>query len=190
MKSARLKAVQPDEAQPAPEREAPWCVGALQGGTWEQPDGSVDSVQWVDLPGPGDLDLAWIEPAYFAWVPTLSVGTVLSRQEGEEMTLGIIPFHWPKAIRLSQPAVDADSLARSILGGMLAQAGGSIGFELERRPEGLRMVVAVRGLRPRLPRFLYFSLQAQLHERSTFAFLRQVRTGWRRRANALEDRDG
>ena len=48
--------------------------------------------------------------------------------------------------------------------------------------EGTRLTVAVSALRPRLPLWLYFYVQARLHERTTFAFLRQILRGWSKRA--------
>jgi len=130
-------------------------------------------VQWVDLPGVSSLDLAALEPAYFDWVPRLSAGFVSYRMQGG-MSLACEPFEFPTLIRMEPAKKTETTHVREILGGMLASAGGSIGFETHERPAGLRLVVAVRGLRPRLPRWLYFIVQAQMHERSTFGFLRQI----------------
>lgn len=186
-KSFRLPTIQALVA-PIPERHAPWIPGRLRGGTWVTDYGGVDSVQWVDLPGPGNLDLAFLEPLYFAWVPCISVGTVKPRYDDSLLSLGLVPFHWPVAIRMDEPQTTDTARVRSIQGGMLASGGGSIGFHALRRSEGARLVVAVRSLHPRLPLWLYFRIQARLHERSTFAFLRQVRRAWCRRANASHAR--
>jgi hypothetical protein len=64
--------------------------------------------------------------------------------------------------------------ARRIVGGLLAHAGGALAFELLPVARATRVRVALTGFRPRMPRFIYLVTQRQLHERSTFAFLRQV----------------
>jgi hypothetical protein len=184
VKSSRLKVSELAAEVPVPERDAPWQPGKLCGGTWVRPDGGIDSVQWVDLEDAEDMRLDAIEREYFRWVPRLSAGMVRLRQAGTRLTLGIEPFHWPRVIRLAAVRETEELRERDIEGGFLAHPGGLLGFELRRREEGRRLVVAVRRLEPRLPRWLYFLVQAPLHERSTFAFLRQAR-------RALEEaRDG
>ena len=179
MKSARLQPAAADleAGLPRPEWYAPWEPGHLHGGTWLRSDGTVDSVQWIDLPGHPPLDAAALEPLYFAWVPALTAGMVRPRRQADgRLSIGVEPWHWPRAIRMG-PADDqaAGEHVRTIEGGVLARPGGSLGFLLHDYPHGLRLIVALRELRPRLPSWLYFRLQATLHERSTFAFLRAVR---------------
>ncbi|RMG09827.1 MAG: hypothetical protein D6731_18870 [Planctomycetota bacterium] len=188
MKSARLGVV-PEARVPVPERDAPWRVETPQGGTWVREGGTVDSVQWVDLPRGLPHDLAAVERAYFAWVPRLSMGVVRARAVGEGLSLGLAPLHWPIAIRLGSAEEGEGRRARGIEGGLLADPGGEIAFEVYPRAEGQRLAVAVRRLRPRLPRRLYFYAQAPLHERATFAFLRQAVRESARRAEA-GDRGG
>jgi hypothetical protein len=161
-----------------PEELASWRPGALRGGTWTRPSGLADSVQWVDLPACPALDLSAVERAYFAWVPRLSAGGVRARWSEHApgpLTLCAQPLDWPPMIRMDVPRQSSTQRARPILGGALAHAGGSLAFELLDRSEGRRLVVAVRGLRPRLPLSVYLALQAPVHERSTNAFLRQAR---------------
>jgi hypothetical protein len=178
VKSARLER---SPVAPIPEREAAWTPLKPRGGTWERDDGSVDSVQWIDLPGPGPVDLAFLEPRYFAWVPRLSAGFVCPRREPDgRLTMAVQPLHFPLAIGMGVLERDEHTLFRPIEGGMLAAPGGRIEFVRDVREDGTRLAVAVRSLRPRLPRWLYFRLQAQLHERSTFAFLREVALAWTR----------
>jgi hypothetical protein len=171
VKSARLTALADDE--PAPEREASWAPLRLRGGTWVRADGSIDSVQWVDVPGLADVDMDALEPRYYAWVPRLSAGGVRPHSDGDRLLLTFQPFHTPLVICMGPLQRTERSLVRSIDGGLLAHPGGTMGFEYEPHPEGVRLVVAMRAFRPRLPGWLYFGLQAQLHERSTFAFLRE-----------------
>ncbi|MBT7691346.1 MAG: hypothetical protein HN750_04950 [Gemmatimonadales bacterium] len=173
MKSARLQPLTAEAPEAAPELQAPWAAFQLQGGTWERADGTIDSVQWVDLPDASGLDLEALEPVYFDWVPRLSVGMV-SHRGREEMSLACEPFRFPTLIRLEPAKRTETTRTRGILGGMLAYPGGSIGFATYALPAGTRLVVAVRALKPRLPRWLYFIVQAQMHERSTFGFLRQI----------------
>jgi hypothetical protein len=81
----------------------------------------------------------------------------------------------PPAIRMSAPELEPGRRARRILGGLLAYEGGELAFELGPAPEGrTRLTVALRAFRPRMPLFVYLLTQRQLHERSTFAFLREV----------------
>jgi len=163
------------------------------GGVWirqalrRQPDGSVDGVEWVDLPGRLDLDLPALEREYFdAWVPRVSAGLVGPRWSGgraDPLRIGPTPTGaWPPLIALGAAAASPDRWRREILGGLLAKPGGTLDFEVARGRGATRLVVAVRGLRPRLPHELYFRLQARLHVRSTFGFLREVA---RRRYHAL-----
>lgn len=155
------------------------------GGTWVRPDGSVDSIQWLDLDarltrGARDvLDLAALERAYFAWVPRMAAGLV-GPQPGRSGTdqplrLGLLPWAWPIAIAMRPPESTPGRRARAILGGALAFAGGALAFELEERGDVLRVRVALTGFLPRAPLPLYLVTQRRLHERSTFAFLREVR---------------
>jgi hypothetical protein len=187
VKSARIQLPSANDGippgDPSPELQAPWAPLRLRGGTWERADGSVDSVQWVDLPGVETLNLVALEPFYFQWVPRLSAGFVRPRTV-EGVTLSVEPLEFPTLIRLAPAAKTETTLTRNILGGLLAPAGGSIGFAQHVLPEGCRLVVAVRALKPRLPRWLYFRVQAQLHERSTFGFLRQVAAATRRASAA------
>jgi hypothetical protein len=177
VKSARLQLVGAGEAAlPKPEWFAPWEPGKLHGGTWLRADGTVDSVQWLDLPGHPPLDLASLETLYFRWVPALTAGLVRPRAHPDgRLSIGIEPWHWPQAIRMAPPHVGPGERVRPIEGGLLADAGGSIGFLIHPYPDGARLIVALRALRPRLPKWLYFRIQAAMHERSTFAFLREVR---------------
>jgi hypothetical protein len=167
---------------PRPELEAPWAPRRPQTRLVERVDGTVDNLEWIDLPaGHAPLDLAALERRYFAWVPRLTAGLVTPRWVGAEVHLGIEPLGWPIAIRLEPPLVregregerDGER-TRPIAGGMLARRGGTFGFELRRRPEGTRVVVAVRRLAPRLPRWLYRRFQVRMHVRSTLGFLREV----------------
>jgi hypothetical protein len=156
-----------------------------RGGTWVRPDGAVDSIQWLDLDArrargaPDVLDLAALERAYFAWVPRMAAG-VVGPQRGRSGTdqplrLGLLPWAWPVAIAMQPPETGPGRRARSILGGALAFAGGALAFELEPRPgDLLRVRVALTGFRPRAPLVVYLVTQRRLHERSTFAFLREV----------------
>ncbi|MBL4847278.1 MAG: hypothetical protein JKY65_17300 [Planctomycetes bacterium] len=91
------------------------------------------------------------------------------------LRLAIEPFEWPSVIRMTEAHVGEETWARSIVGGWLAVPGGSLAFELRARPGGRRLIVAVRDLNPRLPKPLYLTVQATMHERSTFAFLREMR---------------
>ena len=52
--------------------------------------------------------------------------------------------------------------------------GGTLGFEVLRRPAGARVVVAVREFLPRMPWRLYCALQVPLHERTAYGFLRRL----------------
>lgn len=82
----------------------------------------------------------------------------------------------PAAIRMSAPELAPGRRARRILGGLLAYEGGELAFELASSPDGgrTRLTVALRAFRPRMPLFVYLLTQRRLHERSTFAFLREV----------------
>ena len=162
----------------------------LQGGTWRLPDGRFESIQWLDLPVERELDLEVMERAYFAWVPRLSAEMVrphwLAGPSGP-LFLAIEPLGFPPVIRLEAPQLGEGQRWRGILGGTLAYPGGSFGFCQLPMPGGLRLVVSVRRLRARLPDFLYLRLQTPLHERSTYASLRELaachgihaRRGWR-----------
>lgn len=135
-------------------------------------------MQWLDLPACPALSFAALEALYFAWVPRLSSGMVRPYWSGapasSSLRLGIEPLGWPCAIRMGPPAREVERWSRPILGGLLARGAGSLDFEVLARAEGRRLVVAVRGLSPRLPRSLYYPIQSQLHERSTFAYLREI----------------
>lgn len=131
-------------------------------------------MQWIDLPRCPELDLGDLERAYFKWVPRLTVDGVRPHWSDQGLFLAPEPFGWPRLIRMD-PAQDEPGLrVRAIIGGFLAGRGGAIEFELRPFPAGRRLVVAVRGLRPRLPAWLYLRLQSRMHVRSTFAFLRQM----------------
>lgn len=150
-----------------------------QGGTWVRPDGSIDSVQWIDLPAPPPQDLATLERTYFAWVPRIGGGLAGPdpRALGTPRALSIRTFAGPEAIRMTTPEEGPGRRARKITGGLLAFAGGELAFEVgpsPAEPGGTRVTVALTGFRPRMPRFVYWLTQRQLHERSTFAFLREV----------------
>ena len=81
----------------------------------------------------------------------------------------------PAAIRMSAPEQVPGRRARRILGGLLASESGELAFELTPGPDGrTRLTVALRAFRPRMPLFVYLRTQRRLHERSTFAFLREV----------------
>lgn len=154
-----------------------WRPWLLSGGTWTRETGLVDSVQWVDLPDCPGWDLADLERLYFAWVPRLVAYHVLPHYHPSDgsLCLAIEPFGWPPAIRMDAPQLTAETRVRPIIGGWLAAApGGSLDFELRPHPGGRRLVVAVRGLAPRLPKPLYYRIQSRMHERSTFAFLREM----------------
>lgn len=153
-----------------------------RGGTWVRPDGSIDSVQWIDLDGrAARLDLAALERAYFAWVPRISAGLMGPEPGGAgrdaPLRLGVRPWTWPEAIRMATPGVTPGRRSRAILGGLLAHAGGSLAFEAEPRGGLTRIRVALLGFRPRLPLAVYLRTQRRLHERSTYAFLREVACG-------------
>lgn len=158
---------------PGVESRAPWCPGWIRGGTWDRGD-SIDSVQWLDLPACPPLDLAVVERSYFRWPPRLSAGAVWPEFHGDTIIMAHVPFSFPKFIWLGAPRVTPSSRTRPVEGGFLAKAGGEIAFEVLARGDGVRLVVALRGFIPRLPHFLYFMTQRQMHERSTFGFLREV----------------
>jgi hypothetical protein len=175
--SSRRLPVPPDAytaAVAGPERRSPWTPGRLAGRTWEKPDGLVDSVQWIDLTACPALDLAALEREYFAWVPRIAVQMVRPSYGPDGLFLGVEPLLWPRLIRMAPAEQTAETRSRAIRGGFLARPGGWIAFELLPHPGGRRLVVALRDFDPRLPRWLYFRVQTRLHERSTFAFLRQV----------------
>ena len=162
-----------------PEERARWRAGRMAGSTWIRRDGRADSVQWLDLPGEQELDLAWVERHYFAWVPRLAGQAVHPHYLPDGgLELAPRPLDWPRLIRMAPVVSEEDAVhrrrIRPIRGGFLAKPGGSLEFELLRRPAGRRLVVAVRALSPRLPLGLYLSVQTPMHERSTFAFLREV----------------
>ena len=164
-----------------------WRPWLLSGGTWTRDSGLVDSVQWVDLPDCPAWDLAGLERLYFAWVPRLVASQVLPHWHPSEgsLHLAIEPFAWPPVIRMDPPRVTSETWCRPIVGGWLATPGGSLDFELRPRDTGARLVVAVRGLAPRLPKHLYYRIQSPLHERSTYAFLREMRRRCRLTAAGL-----
>lgn len=145
-----------------------------------RPDRSIDSIQWIDLPGPPRQDLATLERLYFDWVPR--IGGQLAAPEpgvaGTDRPLTIqaqVPGRLP-AIRMAAPEVTPGRRARAIMGGLLAYAGGELAFEVAPRPEDatVRLTVALRRFKPRMPLPIYLITQRRLHERSTFAFLREV----------------
>lgn len=158
------------------EERAPWRPWEPAGSTWIRTDGRADSVQWIDLPTSTPFDLAWAERHYFAWVPRLCAHLVQPNSlAAGELFLAPEPLAWPPLIFMRAREGDERRRVRPIEGGFLARAGGSLDFELLERPRGLRLVVAVRGLRPRLPLLLYLALQTPMHQRSSWAFLREVR---------------
>ena len=133
-------------------------------------------MQWVDLPDCPRWALADLERLYFAWVPRLCASHVLPRWSEEgTLRIAIEPFGWPPAIRMERAQVEEETWVRPIVGGWLAAPGGSLEFELRAHAQGRRLIVAVRDLSPRLPKPLYFRLQATMHERSTYAFLREMK---------------
>lgn len=145
-------------------------------------DRSIDSIQWIDLPRPPAQDLASLERLYFDWVPRigahLAAAEPLAAGTGRPLTIEAqLPARLP-AIRMTAPEQAPGRRARAIFGGLLAHPGGELALELTRRPgapEGsVRLTVALRRFRPRLPLFVYLLTQRRLHERSTFAFLREV----------------
>ncbi|MCO5166084.1 MAG: hypothetical protein M9894_06915 [Planctomycetes bacterium] len=145
-----------------------------------RPDRAVDSIQWIDLPSAPPQDLPALERLYFAWVPR--IGGQLAAPDpaavGSEAPLAIevqAPGR-PPAIRMSAPEEAPGRRARRILGGLLAYPGGELAFELGPPPAaaGVRLTVALRAFRPRMPLPVYLLTQRRLHERSTFAFLREV----------------
>jgi hypothetical protein len=163
--------------------ELPVRIGDLRGGTRIDPDGSALSVQWVDLPPTTPaLDLQAVEVRYFAWVPVLANGLVgphwPSGVSGP-LVMGFRPRGWLPLIRMGRPEEEARGCLRRrfrpLVGGVLAAPGGEIAFETYRLPQVMRLLVAVRGLRFRLPSPLYTRLQGRVHERSTYAFLREAR---------------
>ncbi len=159
----------------APELTAAWTPLRPRSALIAYPDGSFDNLEWLDLPpGHARLDLARLERDYFAWVPRLTAGLVRPQWREPALSLGLEPLHRPTLIRMDAPGDGAGARARPIVGGILAEPGGSFGFELHPRAEGTRLVVAVRRLRPRLPGPVYRRVQARLHVRSTWAFLRDV----------------
>lgn len=173
------RALAEDAAGKALTREALalWRPWLLSGGTWTRDSGLVDSVQWVDLPDCPAWDLSMVERHYFAWVPRLVATMVRPHWHPSDgsLRLAIEPFAWPPAIRMQPPLITAETWRRPIIGGWLATPGGSLDFELRPRDGGRRLIVAVRALSPRLPEPLYYRIQSRLHERSTYAFLREMR---------------
>lgn len=150
-----------------------------EGGTWVRPDGSIDSIQWIDLPARPAMSLAALERAYFAWVPVIGGGLAAPdpAAAGTSRPLSIHTFAGPLAICMTTPEEGPSRRSRRITGGLLAFSGGELAFEVGPAPTGsgaTRVTVALTGFRPRMPRFLYWITQRQLHERSTFAFLREV----------------
>ena len=145
-----------------------------------RPDRSIDSIQWIDLPGPPPQDLATLERLYFDWVPRIG-GQLAAPAPGVPGTDGPltieaqVPGRLP-AIRMTPPEQRPGRRARAIVGGLLAHPGGELAFELEPRPAdaAVRLTVALRRFRPRMPLPIYLLTQRRLHERSTFAFLREV----------------
>lgn len=154
-----------------------WRPWRLSGGTWIREDGRADSVQWVDLPDCPAWDLERLERLYFAWVPRLVASQVRPHWNDSDgsLRLAIEPLAWPPVIRMDPAELTSETRRRPIVGGWLATSGGSLDFELRTHGAGRRLVVAVRGLSPRLPLFLYLRIQTPLHERSTYAFLREMR---------------
>ncbi|MBX3468180.1 MAG: hypothetical protein KF878_15015 [Planctomycetes bacterium] len=145
-----------------------------------RPDRAVDSIQWIDLPRAPARDLATLERLYFAWVPR--IGGHLAAPDGAEgsarpLTIEVQAPGRPPAIRMTPPEEAPGRRARRILGGLLAYAGGELAFEVGPAPERadhVRLTVALRAFRPRMPLPVYLMTQRRLHERSTFAFLREV----------------
>ncbi len=143
-------------------------------------DRSIDSIQWIDLPAAPPQDLATLERLYFDWVPRIGgqLAAPAPGVPGTDRPLAIeaqVPGRLP-AIRMTPPALAPGRRARSILGGLLAYPGGELAFEVAARPESatVRLTVALRQFRPRMPLPIYLLTQRRLHERSTFAFLREV----------------
>ncbi len=159
--------------------------------TQQGPQGWMQSVQWVDLGwtelalagkppsreafDPQAIDLEALERAYFAWVPRLCAGFVFPRWEGSGLRVEVFGSSLLTLLEMGPATCSEGARRRPLLGGLLAEAGGSLAFEALPLSRGLRLRVAVRGLRPRLPVWLYFRLQARLHERTTLAFLRQAK---------------
>lgn len=147
----------------------------------------IDSLQEVVLPGPLP-DLRGVERAYFRWVPAVSAGFAKPRFGADPdgpltiRVLGCLPL-----IRMTPAAGHPqERRARTIMGGLLAHPGGELAFELEPVGGGALLRVALRGFKPRLPGWLYWATQRQLHERSSLAFLREAARArgalpWRRK---------
>jgi hypothetical protein len=139
-------------------------------------DGSVDSVQWVLLPPGVQPDPLVVEQAYHAWGGRLCAHLLGPHYPGEPadgLRIGFHPKAWACLISLGPLEGDPARSRRAIQGGLLARPGGHLAFEFEPRHGGTVLTVAVRGLRPRMPARLYQIVQRQMHERATFAFLRQ-----------------
>lgn len=165
----------------------------LAGATRLHADGGVESVQEVLLPPGPAPDLRALERGYYRWVPIISAGTAVPRwsSEGPDGPLAIRcwPLGWPVAIAMGPPEVVPERRrARPVLGGLLAHPGGEMALELEPAPGGTVLRAALRGFRPRMPWWLYRRTQVGLHERSTYAFLREVARArgarpWKRNAH-------
>jgi len=151
-------------------------LGRPGGGTWILEDGSVDSVQWVLLPPAVHPQPLEVEQAYHAWGGRLCanlIGPHYPEDPQRGLQIGVHPRAWACLIRLGPLEGGAWKSRRPIQGGLLAHPGGHLAFELEPRAGGTVLTVAVRGLRPRMPARLYLIVQRRMHERATFAFLRQ-----------------
>jgi hypothetical protein len=142
--------------------------------------GVVDSVQALELPpgvATGLGNLAALERLYFSWVPRLTSDLVRTAPatdagwEGELQTRPT-PTGWPLVMSLGPPVGGPNLRRRAILGGWLAESSGS--FAIERRGDAL--IVAVHDFRPKMPLSLYERFQVPLHDRVSYAFLRQIKT--------------
>jgi hypothetical protein len=138
------------------------------------PAGTVESIQAVRLPGPPP-DLRAVERAYFRWVPAVSAGFAAPRWSADPdgpLRIAVQPLGLP-LIRMTAAAGDPRRRrGRTIMGGLLAWPGGELSFEVEPAGAATLLRVALRGFRPRMPAWLYWSVQRPLHERSSLAFLR------------------
>ena len=165
--------------EPAPANLIPGRPG---GGTWLLDDGTFDSVQWVLLPAFEPPDPLQVEQAYHAWSSRITAHTVGIHYPQPDphaaLWIGFAPEPWASLIRMGPLQGTRWSHRRMIQGGLLAGAGGYLAFDFERRERGVVVSVAVRTLRPRMPNWLYLIVQRRLHERATFAFLRQCVRRW------------
>jgi hypothetical protein len=151
-----------------------------------EPDGSVTSVQSLEVPGAAlpegpalEALLRSLARRYTAWISRLTAGVVAIREARDGRTRAVVVPSPVAGLVLGPPRVEGSKLVREIEGGFLvARRGGTLAFGVEASADGARVSVELHGFRPRILQiplvgeWTFFKTQDAIHVRHSRGFLR------------------